>query len=186
MGNFRGGSKGFGGGRGGFGGGNRGGFERRDGGGERRSFERRDSERPQMFSAVCDNCGNECQVPFRPTQGKPVFCDDCFRNRDHGHDDFQRPEKRFDERRFNDREQKPQGHDTNHKVLEQISALNNKLDRILTLLAVQVTKKTSIQTDSKEVTKVAAEEKPVKRSSKSEGKVKKTKKVVEKKGKGKE
>ena len=49
---------------------NRGGFNR--GGG-----------RPvEMHKAVCSNCGNECEVPFRPTSGKPVFCSNCFdRNR---------------------------------------------------------------------------------------------------------
>ena len=32
----------------------------------------------EMFSATCSNCGNEARVPFRPTSGKPVYCDDCF------------------------------------------------------------------------------------------------------------
>lgn len=47
---------------------------------------RRDFGRPgrsdfrdkQMFSAICDKCGKQCEVPFRPTEGKPVFCDACF------------------------------------------------------------------------------------------------------------
>ncbi|MDO8618584.1 MAG: hypothetical protein Q7R49_01410 [Candidatus Daviesbacteria bacterium] len=34
----------------------------------------------EMHKAICDSCGKECEVPFRPTQGKPVFCSDCFRN----------------------------------------------------------------------------------------------------------
>ena len=34
----------------------------------------------EMFSATCSNCGNEAQVPFRPTSGKPVYCSDCFRS----------------------------------------------------------------------------------------------------------
>lgn len=37
----------------------------------------RDNDR-KMFEAVCDKCGNDCQVPFQPTPGKPVFCDNCF------------------------------------------------------------------------------------------------------------
>jgi CxxC-x17-CxxC domain-containing protein len=32
-----------------------------------------------MFTATCSNCGNEARVPFRPTNGKPVYCSDCFR-----------------------------------------------------------------------------------------------------------
>lgn len=29
-------------------------------------------------SAVCSHCGVETTVPFRPTQGRPVFCRECF------------------------------------------------------------------------------------------------------------
>ena len=35
----------------------------------------------EMFDATCSNCGKTAQVPFRPTSGKPVFCDDCFSRR---------------------------------------------------------------------------------------------------------
>lgn len=37
--------------------------------------------RPQreLFPAKCAGCGSETQVPFRPTQGKPVYCSDCYR-----------------------------------------------------------------------------------------------------------
>ena len=31
-----------------------------------------------MFPAVCDTCNKGCQVPFRPTGEKPVYCRDCF------------------------------------------------------------------------------------------------------------
>jgi CxxC-x17-CxxC domain-containing protein len=29
----------------------------------------------------CSNCGKETTVPFRPTQGRPVLCRDCFQQR---------------------------------------------------------------------------------------------------------
>ena len=32
----------------------------------------------ELFTATCAECGNECQVPFKPTEGKPVYCRDCF------------------------------------------------------------------------------------------------------------
>jgi len=51
-----------GGDRGGFGGGRGGGF-----GGQR-----------EMHKATCSDCGKECEVPFKPTEGRPVFCKDCF------------------------------------------------------------------------------------------------------------
>jgi CxxC-x17-CxxC domain-containing protein len=35
----------------------------------------------EMFAATCSSCGREAQVPFRPTNGKPVYCNDCFASR---------------------------------------------------------------------------------------------------------
>ena len=31
-----------------------------------------------MYPVVCDECGKETEVPFQPTQGKPVYCRECF------------------------------------------------------------------------------------------------------------
>ena len=33
----------------------------------------------EKFKAVCADCGKECEVPFKPTEGRPVKCNDCFR-----------------------------------------------------------------------------------------------------------
>ena len=60
------------GGRDGNHGGNRGGF-----GGNRR-FDNRDSRPREMHKTKCADCGNECEVPFKPTGEKPVYCRDCF------------------------------------------------------------------------------------------------------------
>jgi len=32
----------------------------------------------EMHPAVCSECGKDCEVPFKPAEGKPVFCRDCF------------------------------------------------------------------------------------------------------------
>ena len=44
-------------------------------------FAGRNSERPSMHKAVCSECGKDCEVPFKPTGNKPVFCSDCFSNK---------------------------------------------------------------------------------------------------------
>jgi len=31
-----------------------------------------------MHKATCSECGQECEVPFEPTEGKPVYCNTCF------------------------------------------------------------------------------------------------------------
>jgi len=32
----------------------------------------------EMHKAVCTECKKECEVPFKPTEGKPIFCRECF------------------------------------------------------------------------------------------------------------
>ena len=61
---FQGGGGGFGGGFGG--GGGRGGF----------------GDRPrEMHKATCAECKKECEVPFKPSGDRPVYCRDCFSKR---------------------------------------------------------------------------------------------------------
>ncbi|NTV23592.1 MAG: hypothetical protein HGA85_04420 [Nanoarchaeota archaeon] len=33
---------------------------------------------PQFTKATCAKCGAECELPFKPTTSKPVYCRDCF------------------------------------------------------------------------------------------------------------
>ncbi|MTI94369.1 MAG: zinc-binding protein [Firmicutes bacterium] len=35
----------------------------------------------EMHEATCAECGAETQVPFKPTNGRPVYCQSCFSNR---------------------------------------------------------------------------------------------------------
>jgi len=48
------------------------------------------SKRSQMVSGqrqraetttTCSQCGKETTVPFKPTQGRPVYCRECFQQR---------------------------------------------------------------------------------------------------------
>jgi CxxC-x17-CxxC domain-containing protein len=32
----------------------------------------------EMTKTVCSDCGKECEVPFKPTEGRPVYCRDCL------------------------------------------------------------------------------------------------------------
>ncbi|MDO8639662.1 MAG: hypothetical protein Q7R53_01935 [bacterium] len=59
-----------------------GGFRSRPSFGGRPKFGDRGDRGPvEMHKAVCDDCKKECEVPFRPTQGKPIFCSNCFENK---------------------------------------------------------------------------------------------------------
>ncbi|MCR4369424.1 MAG: hypothetical protein NUV67_05970 [archaeon] len=33
----------------------------------------------EMHKATCSDCGNETEVPFKPIEGRPVYCRDCYR-----------------------------------------------------------------------------------------------------------
>jgi CxxC-x17-CxxC domain-containing protein len=36
---------------------------------------------PEMFSITCNACGKNAEVPFRPEEGRDVFCQTCYRAR---------------------------------------------------------------------------------------------------------
>jgi len=31
-----------------------------------------------FYDVTCDGCGKQTQVPFNPTNGKPVYCRECY------------------------------------------------------------------------------------------------------------
>src|SRR6266849_5110287 len=35
----------------------------------------------EMFNVTCSSCGQEAQVPFQPSNDKPVYCSACFEKR---------------------------------------------------------------------------------------------------------
>ena len=38
----------------------------------------------EMFKVVCSECKKECEVPFKPSGDRPVYCRDCFSKRKGG------------------------------------------------------------------------------------------------------
>jgi CxxC-x17-CxxC domain-containing protein len=36
----------------------------------------------EYHDAVCAQCMTACKVPFKPTEGRPVFCRDCFKGQE--------------------------------------------------------------------------------------------------------
>ncbi|MCK4336258.1 MAG: DNA-directed RNA polymerase [Candidatus Aenigmarchaeota archaeon] len=41
----------------------------------------------EMHKATCADCGKECEVPFKPSGDRPVYCRDCYQKH--------RPSRRF-------------------------------------------------------------------------------------------
>ncbi|MGH7245829.1 MAG: CxxC-x17-CxxC domain-containing protein [Candidatus Levyibacteriota bacterium] len=81
----------------------------------------------EMFQTICSKCGKECEVPFRPTGEKPVYCRDCFREMGGGE---RRGERRFDR----PREEQQHQHPENNVSKEEFARLNQKVDKILHIL----------------------------------------------------
>jgi len=77
-------------------------FGARDGGGKN-SYDR--GERPAMHKAICDECGNSCEVPFKPNGDKPVYCNNCFRKENNAGESLRggRDERTSRDRDFGDR-----------------------------------------------------------------------------------
>ena len=38
----------------------------------------------EMFKATCAECKKECEVPFKPSGDRPVYCRECFAKRKAG------------------------------------------------------------------------------------------------------
>ena len=127
-------------------------------------FRRRDSGRREMHKAVCDECGESCEVPFRPSRDKPIYCSNCFEKKDGG-------SSRRSGRKSPGRSDFGKRDDTNKQLLEQVSSLNAKLDRILKVVESSVEKKP--------VSKKAEVKKVVKKVTSKDKKIK-TKKEVKK------
>jgi CxxC-x17-CxxC domain-containing protein len=78
----------------------------RFGGGSR--FGGRDGGRPEMHKAICSECGSSCELPFRPSGDRPVFCSNCFEKQGGGSErpnrfGGDRPERR-ERPRFDDKQ----------------------------------------------------------------------------------
>ncbi len=120
-----------------FSGGHGEGFGRRDGG--RQSFGGsgdRDRGPATMHQATCAECGSSCEVPFRPVDGRPVYCANCFQSKretggDRGGDRFPRRDfganKTFVKPAFSGNV--VQG--GNGELKKQLETLNAKMDRLI-------------------------------------------------------
>ncbi len=152
----------------------------------------RGGEKTEMFSATCSACHKACEVPFRPSGDKPVYCRECFIEK--GPND-NRVGKSFEKRSDFSREARPQrdsrpsyrdeapAHKSsgNEELKKQIAILETKLNRVIELLTVETVKKVEVITlpDTSETPKKAKKTKIEKVKVKKITKKKGTKKVKE-------
>ncbi len=107
----------------------------------------RSNKPPMMHKAICSNCGKSCEVPFKPTSGKPIYCKECFNEMGDGARD-ERPARRefnsaprsFDRKPEYKSEYKPERRMETPKAIsgnddlkKQIELVNTKLDKLISL-----------------------------------------------------
>lgn len=189
MGNFQGGgSRGGGGFRGGNGGG-RPDFKKKSWGGNDRGGDRGEVT---MHKATCDECGKGCEVPFRPTGEKPIYCSNCFGAKREGGDrggrrdfDNRGPKREFSNDRPSPRPDfRPQATQTpvsNDGTLKHLAEISMKLDRLTNAVTRLLDDK--IQKEVIKVAPVASKSTASKPVAKKAAPAKSAKKVVSKKKK---
>lgn len=115
--------------------------------GNRFNNTRSQSDKPtQLFSATCSLCGKSCEVPFRPSGDKPVYCSNCFGKKNEGGSrDFRGGDRREAGFKQNDRSKRednrprsdrPQGipRESDGEIKQRLSTIEAKLNRILDLI----------------------------------------------------
>jgi CxxC-x17-CxxC domain-containing protein len=119
-----------------------------------RDAEKYHFQEKRMYSALCTECGNKCEVPFRPTGGKPVYCSNCFRKGDNT------------------------GDKGTEQFKEQFEIVNAKLDTILNLLTPVISPEVA---EEEKTTRKARVPKPKKAAKEPAKKTVSSKKTVKKK-----
>lgn len=147
----------------------RGGFGR----GEGRKFRRKEGARDrgsEKFSATCNECQKACELPFRPTGDRPVYCSDCFRNKGEGRDNNSR---QFDRRNDFRKPSFGGGNSQQNSYIEkkvddlkrQVESISSKLDQVLSIVSLAKIEKAEVVVEK--VPKETKEAKPKKKVVKS-------------------
>ena len=122
----------------------------------------RDSGRKEMFSAVCDKCGEECEVPFKPSSDKPIYCSRCFET----------VGNRREDRGSQNRSSSNNTAEIS-QLKEQLGSISAKLDKLLKIL-------TPVEIEVKEVEKKATKKATTKAKAEPKKKAATKKKVTKK------
>ncbi len=89
-----------------------------------------------MHKAVCSECGKTCEVPFRPTGDKPVYCKDCFGEKKSAGFRDSAPKREYASDRISAKpayvaNTSSRSEGVNNDTKKQLDALNAKLDRLI-------------------------------------------------------
>jgi CxxC-x17-CxxC domain-containing protein len=86
----------------------------------------------ELHEVTCDKCGVKCDVPFKPTNNKPVYCRSCFRK---GDVEGARDNNRFESQGRFSEDFKPRN--SGNPSSEDLDKINRKLDKIMRALKIE-------------------------------------------------
>src|SRR3989338_538426 len=95
--------------------------------------DRSDSRPANLHQATCAECSRMCEVPFRPTGERPVYCKECFENRG-GNTGGESGGNKFPKKDFFARDSaRPslEKSGSSDVVVKQLETMNTKLDRLI-------------------------------------------------------
>jgi len=131
----------------------------------------------EQFSALCSECSKSCQVPFRPSSDKPVYCSACFgmkKSTNQSRDGAHSAKTARVSQSTSSEHSAAQRHlgETMTQMKRQIQDLDQKLNRILDMINPPLTasatepvvKKTVVAKAKKTVAKKAVPKKVVKKT----------------------
>lgn len=96
-----------------------------------------------MHSAICAECGERCEVPFRPSGEKPVYCNNCFGGKRAGGND------RLDRRVKSTFSRSATNHESGNNLKSEIDSIISKLDQLTEAVQKLAERKTVPQKEEK-------------------------------------
>lgn len=121
-----------------------------------------------LHEAICDQCGSPCEIPFRPTPGKLVYCNTCFKDKKEGGNGggfSPRSTPRYESPTRIVPENSMQ-RENNDAIKKQLELLNTKMDQLIQILKSATDSKPTITKEIKKASPVSVAKKPVKKVSK--------------------
>lgn len=98
----------------------------------------------ELFPTTCSECGKSCEVPFRPSSDKPVYCSNCFGKRSDDNRNERGGQGRNERTDYSksSRDQRPLRHDKPQiqadadliDIKRQLATIESRLNRILDLI----------------------------------------------------
>lgn len=134
--------------------------------GKSRGGDRSTDREQRMFKAICSDCKKSCEVPFKPSSDKPVFCRDCFSaKRDRETREYKAGLANGEPKKFG--QDKPATHsgsihsafvptEAGESTKKQLAEMNARIDKLTLMLEKMMDEKKEVSVKQESSVKVSA------------------------------